>query len=107
VKKRIGKDIGGIGRGLIRGNSVKIALGYGMYDRGLIPGRNREYSLLYSVRIDSGFHPFSNPRGPGFVPDGVNQSGRDTHHLLHLEPRLRMFVTIPQLPHSLHVVVFK
>jgi hypothetical protein len=67
--------------------SVGIATGYGFDSRGLIPGRGKRCSVVYSLQTGSGAHPASYPMGTGgrFPRRGVKLT---TH--LHLVPRSRM-----------------
>jgi hypothetical protein len=46
-----------------RDSSVGIALGYGLDDRGLIPGEAENFSLHHRVQNGSGAHPTSYPMG--------------------------------------------
>jgi hypothetical protein len=42
-----------------RDSSVGIATGYGLDDRGSIPGRVRNFSVFHSIQSGSGYNPVS------------------------------------------------
>jgi hypothetical protein len=51
--------------------SISIETGYGLDDRGSIPGRAENFSLRYCVQTGSGAHPASHPVGTGaYFPGG-------------------------------------
>jgi hypothetical protein len=51
---------------------LSIATSYGLEDRGSIPGRLRDFSLLHSVQTDSGAHPVGTRE---FLPGGLSGRG--------------------------------
>jgi hypothetical protein len=79
--------------------------GYGLGDRGLIPGRGEIIFPLVSVQTGSGAHPSSCPMDTGDPFPGVKR-GRSvtlTTHL-HLVPRSRMSRSYTSPPKRLHGV---
>jgi hypothetical protein len=61
-------------------SSVGIARGYGLDDRGSIPGRSNTFSSLCIVQAGSGTHPDSYPMGTGNFLTGVKRLGREADH---------------------------
>jgi hypothetical protein len=62
--------------------------------RGSILDRNKILSLLNSVHKATGALPTFSPMGTGCSSTGPKRPGRG----VHLVPKLRMLVTIPQFP---------
>jgi hypothetical protein len=54
-----------------RDRSVGLATGYGLVDRGLIPGKSKNSVLLHSVRTSSGSHTTS------YIMDTRDSSGKN------------------------------
>jgi hypothetical protein len=64
-------------------NSVGIALGYGMDDRGSrfrFPAGAGNFSLNHSIQNGSEAHPASYPMVPGVISLRVKRPGRETDH---------------------------
>jgi hypothetical protein len=63
------------------GSSVSIVSGYGLDDRGSIPGRGKMIFPLACVQTGSGAHPASCTIGTGGpFPGGKARPGRDADH---------------------------
>jgi hypothetical protein len=86
-------------------NSVGIATGYGLDDRGSIPGRGKRFSLLPSVQTGSGVHPASYPVGTGALSIGVKRPGYDADHSPPTSAEVKNSGAIPLPPIRLHGVV--
>jgi hypothetical protein len=72
-------------------SSVSIVSGYGLGDRGSIPGRGKDFSSNLFVQTGSGAHPTSCAVGTGGpFPGAKARLGRDANHSPHLVPRSRM-----------------
>jgi hypothetical protein len=66
-----------------RDSSARIALGYGLDDRGSrvrFPAGAGDFSLHHRVQNGSGAHPASYPMVPGVLSLGVKRPGRETDH---------------------------
>jgi hypothetical protein len=63
-----------------RGGSVGIVTGYGLYDWGVIPSRERDFSLFHSFRTGSPSHPASYPIGTGGSFPRIKRPGREADH---------------------------
>jgi hypothetical protein len=66
-----------------RDSSVRIALGYGLDDRGSkvrFPVGGGNFSLHHRLQNGSGAHPASYPMGTRALSLGVKRPGRETDH---------------------------
>jgi hypothetical protein len=82
-------------------SSIGIATFYVLDGRGLIPGRNKRFSLLDIVQTDSGAHP-----APYSMGIGINRPGREAdHYSPPLMPRSRIVELYLHSLTSFHGVV--
>jgi hypothetical protein len=83
-----------------RDRSVRISTGYEMDGRGSIPGKTRDFTLLYSVQTGSGAHQASYPMGTG-----VKRSKREADHSSPSSAEVKNGGAIPPSPMWLHGIV--
>jgi hypothetical protein len=85
-----------------RDSSIGVALAYGLYGWGSIPGRGKIF--LFSIGAKSALRPTQIPMQweLGVTSQGVKQPGHETDHSLPTSTEVKNGGAIPPLPLCLH-----